>query len=49
MNFLALGVTGYMFIDIYGDQGTPANMSMVPDVSIPGIRSLPGVSASSAA
>jgi simple sugar transport system permease protein len=43
MNFLALGVTGYMFIDIYGDQGTPANVSMVPDVSIPGIRSLPGV------
>jgi simple sugar transport system permease protein len=43
INFLALGVTGYMFIDIYGDQGTPANVSMVPDVSIPGIRSLPGI------
>jgi general nucleoside transport system permease protein len=43
INFLALGVTGYMFIDVYGDQGTPANISMVPDVSIPGIRSLPGV------
>jgi general nucleoside transport system permease protein len=43
INFLALGITGYMFIDIYGDQGTPANVSMVPDVSIPGIRSLPGV------
>ena len=23
INFLALGVTGYFFIDIYGDQGTP--------------------------
>ncbi len=43
MNFLALGVTGYVFIDVYGDQGTPANISMVPDVSIPGIRSLPGI------
>jgi len=43
INFLALGITGYMFIDIYGDQGTPANVSMVPDVSIPGIRGLPGV------
>ncbi|HEX5557582.1 MAG TPA: ABC transporter permease [Gaiellales bacterium] len=43
INFLALGVTGYMFIDVYGDQGTPANVSMVPQVSIPGIRSLPGV------
>ncbi len=43
MNFLALGITGYVFIDIYGDQGTPANISMVPDVSIPGIRSIPGI------
>jgi simple sugar transport system permease protein len=43
INFLALGVTGYMFIDIYGDQGTPANVSMVPDVNIPGLHSLPGV------
>jgi general nucleoside transport system permease protein len=43
MNFLALGVTGYVFIDVYGDQGTPANISMVPDVSLPGIRSLPGI------
>jgi ABC-type uncharacterized transport system permease subunit len=43
MNFLALGITGYMFIDIYGDQGTPANVSTVPDLSIPGIRSIPGI------
>jgi simple sugar transport system permease protein len=43
MNFLALGVTGYVFIDVYGDQGTPTNISMVPDVSIPGIRSIPGI------
>jgi simple sugar transport system permease protein len=43
INFLALGVTGYMFIDVYGDQGTPASVSMVPDLSIPGIRDLPGV------
>ncbi len=43
MNFLALGITGYVFIDVYGDQGTPANISMVPDVSIPGIRSIPGI------
>jgi len=43
MNFLALGVTGYVFIDVYGDQGTPPNVSMVPDVTLPGIRSLPGI------
>ena len=45
INFLALGVTGYVFIDIYGDQGTPAYDRLVPDraparhpQSIPGIR-----------
>jgi simple sugar transport system permease protein len=43
MNFLALGVTGYVFIDVYGDQGTPPNVSMVPYVNLPGIRSLPGI------
>jgi ABC-type uncharacterized transport system permease subunit len=43
MNFLALGITGYVFIDIYGDQGTPANVSMVPQISLPGIRSIPGI------
>ncbi|HYX83810.1 MAG TPA: ABC transporter permease [Gaiellales bacterium] len=43
INFLALGVTGYVFIDVYGDQGTPSNVSMVPDVSLPGIRSIPGI------
>ena len=25
INFLALGITGYLFIDIYGDNGTPSN------------------------
>ena len=43
INFLALGITGYLFIDIYGDNGTPGNVSTVPNVSIPGIRSLPGI------
>jgi simple sugar transport system permease protein len=43
VNFLALGITGYMFIDIYGDQGTPASVSMVPDVTLPGVRSIPGI------
>jgi general nucleoside transport system permease protein len=43
VNFLALGLTGYLFIDIYGDNGTPANIPTVPNISIPGIRSLPGI------
>jgi general nucleoside transport system permease protein len=40
INFLALGITGYIFLDHYGDQGTPDNIPRVPDVSIPGIKSL---------
>jgi ABC-type uncharacterized transport system permease subunit len=38
LNFLALGITGYVFLDHYGDQGTPDNVSRVPDVSIPGLK-----------
>jgi ABC-type uncharacterized transport system permease subunit len=40
INFLALGITGYIFLDHYGDQGTPDNIPRVPDVSIPGIKDL---------
>jgi general nucleoside transport system permease protein len=40
LNFLALGITGYIFLDHYGDQGTPDSIPRVPDVSIPGIKSL---------
>jgi ABC-type uncharacterized transport system permease subunit len=38
INFLALGITGYAFISIYGDNGTQANISQIPDVSIPWLR-----------
>ncbi len=48
INFLALGITGYVFVEIYGDQGTPAGVSEIPrlnlgflDVSIPIDRRLP--------
>jgi simple sugar transport system permease protein len=40
LNFLALGVTGYIFLDHYGDQGTPDNIPRVPDISIPGVKNL---------
>jgi ABC-type uncharacterized transport system permease subunit len=40
LNFLALGLTGYIFLDHYGDQGTPDDISRVPDVSIPGVKNL---------
>src|SRR5438552_2013731 len=36
INFLALGVTGYFFILVYGDNGTPGSISQVPNVNIPG-------------
>ena len=40
VNFLALGVTGYFFIQVYGEQGTPGSISQVPDVNIPGANHL---------
>ena len=43
INFLAIGVTGYAFIDIYGSNGTPASIDSVPNVSLPGIDSIPGL------
>ena len=33
VNFIALGLTGYLFIDIYGDQGTP-EVASVPDLHL---------------
>jgi simple sugar transport system permease protein len=43
LNFLALGLTGYMFVDIYGQQGTPENLPQVPDITLPGIKDIPFV------
>jgi simple sugar transport system permease protein len=40
LNFLALGLTGYLYIDIYGDQGTPTTIPEIPDVNIPWIQDL---------
>ena len=34
INFLALGLTGYLYIDIYGQQGTPADISTIPEVNL---------------
>ena len=35
VNFLALGLTGYLFINHYGDKGTPEGVPQVPDVTLP--------------
>ena len=40
VNFLALGITGYFFIEVYTDQGTPGDVSSIPPISIPWIRDL---------
>ena len=34
INFLALGLTGYFFIDIYGENGTPGDLPRIPDVNV---------------
>jgi ABC-type uncharacterized transport system permease subunit len=41
LGFLALGITGYFFIDIYGTMGIPDGVARVPDVTLPGIESIP--------
>ncbi|HEX5897614.1 MAG TPA: ABC transporter permease [Thermoleophilaceae bacterium] len=38
INILALGITGYVFIYHYGDQGTPSEISRVPNVTLPVIE-----------
>ena len=35
VNLLAAGVTGFLFIDIYGEQGTPDDLPAIPDLSLP--------------
>ena len=34
VNFLALGITGYVFVSSYGAQGAPTSIPEIPDVSL---------------
>jgi ABC-type uncharacterized transport system permease subunit len=34
INFIALGLTGYIFIEKYGDSGTPGDVPGIPDVHL---------------
>jgi ABC-type uncharacterized transport system permease subunit len=43
INFLALGLTGYLFRYIYGTEGTPSDVSRIPDVTVPGLDKIPFV------
>ena len=38
INFIALGVTGYWFTQKYGPNGTPVNVSQVPNIKLPLIQ-----------
>src|SRR5207248_11419516 len=38
INLLALGATGYFFVQAYGDQGSPGNLPRIPNVNIPGLQ-----------
>jgi simple sugar transport system permease protein len=37
LNLIALGVTGYVYVARYGEEGTPKDLARVPDLSLPGL------------
>jgi ABC-type uncharacterized transport system permease subunit len=37
INLLAVGLTGYLFVSHYGDNGTPGTLPQVPNINIPGV------------
>jgi simple sugar transport system permease protein len=41
INLIALGITTYLFIRIYGDEGTPTGIDAIPNVSIGFLDSVP--------
>jgi general nucleoside transport system permease protein len=43
MNLLALGITGFFYVNIYGTEGTPDNIPRTPDINLPGIEDIPFV------
>jgi general nucleoside transport system permease protein len=43
MNLLALGITGFFYVSIYGSEGTPEGIPRAPDVSLPLIKDIPFV------
>ncbi|HEX4805570.1 MAG TPA: ABC transporter permease [Conexibacter sp.] len=43
LNLLALGLTTYLFLDRYGDPGTPPGIAAIPDVRIPALAGIPFV------
>lgn len=43
INFLALGITGYLFIDIYGQDGTPTDIPGIPNIDLGPVKDIPFV------
>ena len=43
INFLALGLTTYLFLKIYGTEGTPTGLSTIPDISLGFFDAIPGI------
>ena len=43
INLISLGLTTYLFIKIYGDEGTPTGISSIPSVSIGFLDEIPGI------
>jgi general nucleoside transport system permease protein len=41
INFLALGITGYLYNDLYGNNGTPNDLPAVPDLSLSWLDKIP--------
>jgi ABC-type uncharacterized transport system permease subunit len=41
LNFLALGITSYLYLNRYGAEGTPTDLPSVPDVKLPLIEDIP--------
>jgi general nucleoside transport system permease protein len=41
VNFLALGITGYLYNDLYGNRGTPNNLAAIPDVHLGFLSHIP--------
>jgi simple sugar transport system permease protein len=41
VNFLALGITGYLYNDIYGNAGTPDDLPSIPNVHLSFLGSIP--------
>jgi simple sugar transport system permease protein len=41
INFLALGITGYVFIDVYGQEGAPTDTPSIPNVDLGFVKDIP--------